>query len=149
MYWHPAGEYLAVKVDRYTKTKKSTYPGFELFRIKERDIPIEVSSNPSLIQYERTWFELGGWYGFPSQYRCELFCSDHLLQEVSQDQRCQASSSRIALIGPSLRDKAVLLDIGCWNSTFFSYLWDFQDWKEKDVRFCEILESHLSYSLDF
>lgn len=42
MYWHPAGEYLAVKVDRYTKTKKSTYPGFELFRIKERDIPIEV-----------------------------------------------------------------------------------------------------------
>jgi translation initiation factor 3 subunit B len=42
MYWQSCGEYLAVKVDRYTKTKKSTYTGFELFRIKERDIPIEV-----------------------------------------------------------------------------------------------------------
>ncbi|CAL5063621.1 unnamed protein product [Urochloa decumbens] len=42
MYWSNNGEYLAVQVDRYTKTKKSTYAGFELFRIKERDIPIEV-----------------------------------------------------------------------------------------------------------
>ncbi|GBG62798.1 hypothetical protein CBR_g32387 [Chara braunii] len=42
MFWQTSGEYLAVKVDRYTKTKKSTYSGFELFRIKERDIPIEV-----------------------------------------------------------------------------------------------------------
>ncbi|KAJ3697547.1 hypothetical protein LUZ61_001252 [Rhynchospora tenuis] len=42
MYWQSNGEYLAVKVDWYTKTKKSTYTGFELFRIKERDIPIEV-----------------------------------------------------------------------------------------------------------
>ncbi|EPS67275.1 hypothetical protein M569_07499 [Genlisea aurea] len=42
MYWQNNGEYLAVRVDRYTKTKKNTYTGFELFRIKERDIPIEV-----------------------------------------------------------------------------------------------------------
>ncbi|GJY46207.1 eukaryotic translation initiation factor 3 subunit B-like protein [Tanacetum coccineum] len=42
MDWQSNGEYLAVKVDRYTKTKKSTYNGFELFRIKKRDIPIEV-----------------------------------------------------------------------------------------------------------
>lgn len=42
MYWQSNGDFLAVKVDRYTKTKKSTYTGFELFRIKERDIPIEV-----------------------------------------------------------------------------------------------------------
>ncbi|KAK3130438.1 hypothetical protein QOZ80_6BG0493420 [Eleusine coracana subsp. coracana] len=42
IYWQKNGEYLAVQVDRYTKTKKSTYTGFELFRIKERDIPIEV-----------------------------------------------------------------------------------------------------------
>ncbi|CAL5382545.1 unnamed protein product [Camellia sinensis] len=42
MYWQSNGDYLAVKVGRYTKTKKSTYTGFELFRIKERDIPIEA-----------------------------------------------------------------------------------------------------------
>ncbi|KMZ67384.1 putative Eukaryotic translation initiation factor 3 subunit [Zostera marina] len=42
MYWQNCGEYLAVRVDRYTKTKKSIYTGFEIFRLKERDIPIEV-----------------------------------------------------------------------------------------------------------
>ncbi|GAB4832844.1 Eukaryotic translation initiation factor 3 subunit B [Ancistrocladus abbreviatus] len=31
MYWQSSEEYLSVKVDRYTKTKKSTYTGFELF----------------------------------------------------------------------------------------------------------------------
>ncbi|VAI60093.1 unnamed protein product [Triticum turgidum subsp. durum] len=35
MYWQNNGEYLALQVDRYTKTKKSIYTGFELFRIKE------------------------------------------------------------------------------------------------------------------
>ncbi|OEL38672.1 Eukaryotic translation initiation factor 3 subunit B, partial [Dichanthelium oligosanthes] len=42
MYWQNKGEYLAVQVDRYTKSKKTTCTSFELFRIKERDIPIEV-----------------------------------------------------------------------------------------------------------
>lgn len=41
MYWQSNGEYLAVKVEKYTKTKKSTYTGFVFFRMKERDIPIE------------------------------------------------------------------------------------------------------------
>jgi len=50
MFWQNAGEYLAVKVDRYTKTKKTVYSGFELFRLKERDIPIEVRRY-STIQY--------------------------------------------------------------------------------------------------
>ncbi|XVF37250.1 hypothetical protein REPUB_Repub19eG0130400 [Reevesia pubescens] len=42
MYRQSNGDYLAVQADHYTKTKKSTYTGFELFHIKERDIPIEV-----------------------------------------------------------------------------------------------------------
>ncbi len=42
MYWHPQGDYLCVRVDRFTKTKKTTYTGFELFRIKEKDYPMEV-----------------------------------------------------------------------------------------------------------
>ncbi|KAI3898181.1 hypothetical protein MKW92_016179 [Papaver armeniacum] len=39
MYWQGNGEYLDVN---YTKTRKSTCASFEIFRIKERDIPIEV-----------------------------------------------------------------------------------------------------------
>ena len=44
LYWHPQGEFLAVQVDRYTKTRKSTYTSFELFSVRERDIPMEVGA---------------------------------------------------------------------------------------------------------
>lgn len=43
IFWHPQGDYLAVKVDRFTKTRKSTYTGFELFSIREKAIPMDVS----------------------------------------------------------------------------------------------------------
>ena len=45
--WHPQGDYLAAKVERFTKTKKSVYTGFELFSIRERDIPMEVMELPN------------------------------------------------------------------------------------------------------
>ncbi|KAI8475850.1 MAG: eukaryotic initiation factor [Monoraphidium minutum] len=47
VHWHPQGDYLAVKVDRFTKTKKSTTTSFELFSIRERDIPMEVLELPN------------------------------------------------------------------------------------------------------
>ena len=42
MHWQGAGDYLCVKVDRHTKTKKSTYTNFELFRMRSKNIPVEV-----------------------------------------------------------------------------------------------------------
>jgi translation initiation factor 3 subunit B len=42
MYWQSSGNYLAVKVERFTKTKKTTYHGFELFRVAEKGCPMEV-----------------------------------------------------------------------------------------------------------
>lgn len=42
LFWHPQGEYMCVKVDRFTKTKKTTYTGFELFRVNEKECPMEV-----------------------------------------------------------------------------------------------------------
>eukprot|EP00741_Cyanophora_paradoxa_P015119 tig00020848_g14590.t1 len=42
MHWQSDGDYLCVKVDRHTKTKKSTYTNFEFFRMRDKDIPIEV-----------------------------------------------------------------------------------------------------------
>lgn len=41
MYWHPQGDYLLVRVDR-TKTKKSTQTSIEVFRLREKDIPVDV-----------------------------------------------------------------------------------------------------------
>ena len=46
MFWQQSGDYFAVKVDRHTKTKKSTYSGFELFRVREPNCPMEVLELP-------------------------------------------------------------------------------------------------------
>jgi len=41
-FWQNTGDYLAVQVDRVSKTGKTTYTNFELFRCAEKDIPVEV-----------------------------------------------------------------------------------------------------------
>ena len=49
MHWQGAGDYLCVKVDRHTKTKKSTYTNFELFKIRSKNVPIEVLEHKDAI----------------------------------------------------------------------------------------------------
>jgi translation initiation factor 3 subunit B len=42
MIWHPEGRFLCVRAERHTKNKKSTYTNFELFRVKEKDVPVDL-----------------------------------------------------------------------------------------------------------
>lgn len=42
MTWHPSGDYLAVKVVRHTKSKKTHFNNLELFRLREDLIPVET-----------------------------------------------------------------------------------------------------------
>ena len=42
LYWHPQGDYLCVKVDRHTKSKKSMFTNLELFHMNAKEIPVEV-----------------------------------------------------------------------------------------------------------
>jgi translation initiation factor 3 subunit B len=42
MVWQDQGEYLAVKVTRHTKSKKTHYNNIELFRLNETGIPVEM-----------------------------------------------------------------------------------------------------------
>ena len=42
MFWQSSGDYFAAKILRTTKSKKSTYSGFELFRLREPNCPMEV-----------------------------------------------------------------------------------------------------------
>jgi translation initiation factor 3 subunit B len=42
LHWQDQGRYLCVKVDRHTKTKKSTFTNLEFFRLCDKDIPVEV-----------------------------------------------------------------------------------------------------------
>lgn len=42
MVWHDQGDYLAVKVTRHTKSKKTLYNNIELFRLNEASVPVEM-----------------------------------------------------------------------------------------------------------
>uniref|UniRef100_A0A7S1BYA9 Eukaryotic translation initiation factor 3 subunit B n=1 Tax=Corethron hystrix TaxID=216773 RepID=A0A7S1BYA9_9STRA len=42
MAWHSDGEYLGVKVLRHTKSKKTLFNNFELFRLNDPGIPVEM-----------------------------------------------------------------------------------------------------------
>lgn len=46
IHWHPQGDFLAICVQRHTRTKKTIFYGFEFFRIREKDIPMEVLELP-------------------------------------------------------------------------------------------------------
>ncbi|KAF8756172.1 Eukaryotic translation initiation factor 3 subunit B [Rhizoctonia solani] len=42
LYWQNQGDFLCVKVDRPTKSKKATFCNLEVFRTREKDFPVEV-----------------------------------------------------------------------------------------------------------
>jgi len=42
MTWHDQGHFLCVKVDKHSKSKKTLNSAFELFRMRDKDVPIEV-----------------------------------------------------------------------------------------------------------
>ena len=42
LHWQSDGAYLAVKVDRHSKSKKSQATTLEIFRVKEKGVPVEV-----------------------------------------------------------------------------------------------------------
>ena len=43
MTWHDQGHFLCVKVDKHSKSKKTLNSVFELFRLRDKEVPIEVS----------------------------------------------------------------------------------------------------------
>ncbi|GAA6061251.1 hypothetical protein JCM10212_000692 [Sporobolomyces blumeae] len=42
LHWQSNGDYFCVKVDRHTKTGKTRYCNLELFRLRDKDIPVQV-----------------------------------------------------------------------------------------------------------
>ncbi|MBW0478474.1 hypothetical protein O181_018189 [Austropuccinia psidii MF-1] len=42
IHWQSSGDYLCVKVDRHTKTKKTIYCNLELFHVRDKSFPVDV-----------------------------------------------------------------------------------------------------------
>ncbi|KAL6784025.1 EIF3B [Auxenochlorella protothecoides x Auxenochlorella symbiontica] len=55
--WHPQGDFLAVAVEKWTKSHKSTNTHFELFSLRERDTPIDMLELPNKAEkiHELVW----------------------------------------------------------------------------------------------
>jgi Eukaryotic translation initiation factor eIF2A len=42
LHWQSNSEFLCVKVDRHTKSKKTSFTNLEIFHVREKSIPVEV-----------------------------------------------------------------------------------------------------------
>ena len=47
MAWHPQGDYMAVRVEKWTKTKKSTTTNLEVFSLRQRNVPVDMLELPN------------------------------------------------------------------------------------------------------
>jgi len=57
LHWQSNGDYFCVKVDRHTKTGKTRYCNLELFRLRDKDIPVQVIEikGTSLFRFRHTY----------------------------------------------------------------------------------------------
>eukprot|EP00871_Galdieria_phlegrea_P003094 jgi/Galph1/3786/GphlegSOOS_G2505.1 len=61
LYWQQNGDFLCCKADRLTKSKKSRIANFEFFRMRQREIPIEV------LEFKETVFDFA-WEPFGPRF---------------------------------------------------------------------------------
>lgn len=47
MAWHPQGDYLAVRVEKWTKTRKSTTTNLEIFSLRQKNVPVDMLELPN------------------------------------------------------------------------------------------------------
>jgi len=59
LYWQADGEYLAVKVVRHTKSKKTFFYNLELFSVKEPGVPIEMVNLDKVPIHDVSWEPFG------------------------------------------------------------------------------------------
>jgi len=70
LHWQPQGTFLCCEVERMTKSKKGRFINFELFRVKAKDIPVEVLEykEKDLVSYF-AWEPHGFRFGLIHGYR--------------------------------------------------------------------------------
>lgn len=47
MAWHPQGDYLAVRVEKWSKARKSTTTNLEIFSLRQRNVPVDMLELPN------------------------------------------------------------------------------------------------------
>ncbi|PLN78727.1 eukaryotic translation initiation factor 3 subunit EifCb [Aspergillus taichungensis] len=60
LHWQSQGTYVCVKVDRHSKSKKSMATNLEIFRVKEKGVPVEVVDSLKDTVINFSWEPNGG-----------------------------------------------------------------------------------------
>ncbi|KAI8818548.1 eukaryotic translation initiation factor eIF2A-domain-containing protein [Fimicolochytrium jonesii] len=93
LFWQPAGDYLLVSVERI-KTKKSTMTNFEIFRLREKDVPVDVMELDAGLEVVNIFWEpVGARFGLIAQEGTAGVC--HLYQMVSANAAPAAVSVKL------------------------------------------------------
>jgi len=61
-YWQSEGEYLVVKVEMLSKTKKSTSTSLHLLRLKQKEISVEMLNFEDSVVNEFAWEPKGNYF---------------------------------------------------------------------------------------
>ncbi|KAJ3011033.1 Translation initiation factor 3 subunit b [Thoreauomyces humboldtii] len=103
MFWQAAGDYLLVNVERQ-KTKKSTVTNFEIFRLREKDIPVDVMEVDSVLEVTNIFWEpLGSRFALLAQEGTKIVCNFY--QMVAAGPTAKGVNGRKA-VGPTVGDLA-------------------------------------------
>lgn len=77
MSWQDQGKFLAVRVDRPVKGKKSSYiSSFEIFHVKEKEVPVdtvEVKDMVTRFMWEPKGHRLCALHGEPNRVSCSIY----------------------------------------------------------------------------
>eukprot|EP00128_Syssomonas_multiformis_P000462 Colp12_sorted_trinity150504_noHs@15252 len=96
MHWQQEGDFLCVKVERFTKTKKTTFTNFELFRIREKQCPVDVVELKDSIQafaWEPKGARFAVIHGDPSSRICVSF---YKLEDIKDGGKVVLIKSKVA-----------------------------------------------------
>ena len=102
MVWHDQGDYLAVKVTRHTKSKKTFYNNIELFRLNESSVPVEMLDTKHAVM-ALVWEPSGSRFAMihaenPSASKVDVSFYDMKKQVETKGKKGKGNVSQVELI---------------------------------------------------
>ncbi|KAI8914800.1 hypothetical protein PhCBS80983_g00802 [Powellomyces hirtus] len=100
MFWQATGDYFLVTVER-AKTKKSTTTNFEIFRLREKDVPVDVMEVDPILEVTNIFWEpLGSRFALLAQEGTKIVCNFYQMVAAA------SAPTKGKKAGPSVGDVA-------------------------------------------
>ncbi|KAJ3157787.1 Translation initiation factor 3 subunit b [Geranomyces variabilis] len=101
LYWQQSGDYLLVTVKR-AKSKKATTTNFEIFRLREKDVPVDVMEVDSALEVTNIYWEpLGSRFALLAMEGTKIVCNFYQMVAAAAPAAAKGKKA-----GPSVGDVA-------------------------------------------